>query len=141
MNREKLVELLERYEQGLSSREEENILMKHAGLSHKAAGAWFKFLKHQKRIASDDLEMRVQDAIKSFEKGKIRFIKRISLAAASAALLVSILFISLPWQDRAMSYEEKAAVLQEALSLLEEGRQEPGKKVIYEDSLIIIYTE
>ncbi|HEC44414.1 MAG TPA: hypothetical protein ENI20_16455 [Bacteroides sp.] len=141
MNKEKLIALLEKYEQGLCSEEEEDFLINHADFSDESDGAWFNYLKHQERRAPGDLDQRIWDSINSLERGKYRLIKRISLAAASVALLISILFKTIPWQQRAMSYEEKAAVLEEALSMLEEGRQEPERKVIYEDNLIIIYTE
>jgi hypothetical protein len=63
-------------------------------------------------------------------------------AAASLALLISLVFISPSLRNqKEMTYEEKAAKLEEALSLISENNEQADRKIIYEDEIIVIYTE
>jgi len=142
MNREQVDELLEKYEQGLASQEEMDLLMEQFEDSRSGPGVWFNFVRLQKRKAPEDLNIQVWSAIQSQEKKKNRKITRFILAAASLAILISLIILSPSIRNQqGMSYEEKAAKLEEALSLISEHKKQANREIIYEDEIIVIYTE
>ena len=142
MNREQVDELLNKYEQGLASQEEMDLLMEQFEDSRSGPGVWFNYLRLQKRKAPENLHNQVWSAIQSQEKKKNRKITWFISAAASLAILISLIFISPSLRNqKEMSYEEKAAKLEEAQSLLSEHNGQTDRKIIYEDEIILIYTE
>jgi len=142
MNREQVDELLKKYDEGLASQEEMDLLMEQFEDSRNGPGAWFNYLRLQKKKAPENLHNQVWSAIQSQEKKKNRKIIWIFSAAACLALLISIIFISPSLRSqKEMSYEEKAAKLEEALSLISENKKQAPRKIIYEDEIIVIYTE
>ncbi len=142
MNREQVDELLEKYEQGLASQEEMDLLMEQFEDSRSGPGVWFNFLRLQKKKAPENLNHQVWSAIQSQEKNKNRKITLFISAAASLAILISLIFISPSLRNqKEMTYEEKAAKLEEALSLISENNEQADRKIIYEDEIILIYTE
>ena len=49
---------------------------------------------------------------------------------------------SAPWQQKGMSYEEKAAVLEEAILMMSGTTEIPDtREILYEDEIICIYIE
>ncbi len=142
MNREQVDELLEKYEQGLASQEEMDLLMEQFEDSWTGPGVWFNYLRLQKKKAPENLNYQVWSAIQSQEKKKNRKITLFISAAASLAILISLIFISPSLRNqKEMTYEEKAAKLEEALSLISENNEQADRKIIYEDEIIVIYTE
>lgn len=142
MNREQVDELLEKYEQGLASQEEMDLLMEQFEDSRSGPGVWFNFLRLQKKKAPENLNHQVWSTIQSQEKNKNRKITLFISAAASLAILISLIFISPSLRNqKEMTYEEKAAKLEEALSLISENNEQADRKIIYEDEIILIYTE
>ncbi len=138
MNREQTDKLLEKYEQGLTSVEEEKQLFAHpedSGIDHQV---WFQYVNHQKKEVPNDLEDTVWSSIQTRKKKWL--IRTISMAA-SVALLVSLFLTTNPWQKKEMSYEEKAALLEEALAMCAEKKQTIEREILYEDELLIIYTQ
>jgi len=142
MNREQVDELLKKYEQGLASQEEMDLLMEQFEDSRTGPGVWFNYLRLQKRKAPEDFNKQVWSAIQSQEKKEKQKTLLFISAAASLAILISIIFISPSLRNqKEMTYEEKAAKLEEAQSLLSEHNGQTDRKIIYEDEIILIYTE
>ncbi len=142
MNREQVDELLNKYEQGLTSQEEMDFLLEQFENSRSGPGVWFNYLRLQKKKAPENLHKQVWSAIQTQEKKKNRKIALFISAAASLAILISFIFISPSLRNqKEMSYEEKAAKLEEALSLLSENNEQANREIIYEDEIIVIYTE
>jgi hypothetical protein len=142
MNQEEINNLLEIYEQGLSSSEEENILREKLGEDRKGSHPWFSYLNNKRINTPKHIEAQVWKSIQAHEKGKSRLgIKFISIAA-SIALLFSVLWITDPFKPREMSYEEKVAVLEEVQLMISASQKaELNNIIIYEDETIVIYTE
>ncbi len=140
MNQEEIKKLLELYEQGLTSSEQEAMLTEH--LAKDEEHLWFKFLKHRKKQKPKNIENQIWTAIQNEEKQKSRFILRALSVAASAAIIISVLWITDPLKPREMSYEEKVAVLEEVQLMISASQKaELNNIIIYEDETIIIYTE
>ena len=140
MNRED--KLLELYRKGLSSSKEDDALLNKLGESKSGPGLWFNFIKNHKKTSPADLENQIWSTIQSGESRKKRLTIRRMLAAASIALLISISLIFTPWQQKGMSYEEKAAVLEEALLMMAGTTEMPdNREILYEDEIICIYIE
>jgi len=142
MNREQVDELLKKYEEGLASQEEMDLLMEQFEDSRNGPGAWFNYLRLQKRKAPENFNSQVWSAIQSQKKQKNRKMTLFISAAASIAILITFIFISPSLRNqKEMSYEEKAAKLEEALSLFSEHNERANREIIYEDEIIVIYTE
>ncbi len=142
MNQEENKRLLKLYEQGLTSSEEEAALIKTLGDSKNDKHIWFKFLKNHKNTTPANLESLIWSNIHSKEKKYPKIILRALAVAASVALIITILWFPDPLKSREMSYEEKAAVLKEALIMIYTAEKtKPDQEIIYEDETIIIYTE
>jgi len=142
MNREQVDILLMKYEQGLVSQDEMDLLMEQFEDSRSGPGVWFNFLRLQKKKAPENLNHQVWSAIQSHVKKKNRRVTLIISAAASLAILISLIFITPTLRNqKEMTYEEKAAKLEEALSLISEHNNQANREIIYEDEIILIYTE
>lgn len=143
MNQEEIKKLLELYEQGLTSSEQEAILRKHLGRKEDQNHLWFKYLHHHKIYKPDHFENQIWSAIQAKEQKKTRFILRTLTIAASAALIITILWLPLPFlKHNAMSDEEKSAILKEVLIMFSSAeKQTIVKEILYEDESIIIYTQ
>ena len=142
MNREQVDKLLRKYEQGLVSQDEMDLLMEQFEDSRSGPGVWFNFLRLQKKNSPENLNHQVWSAIQSHVKKKNRRVTLIISAAASLAILISLIFITPTLRNqKEMTYEEKAAKLEEALSLISEHNNQANREIIYEDEIILIYTE
>ena len=142
MNQEETNKLFELYEQGLTSSKQEADLLETFGDSKNDNHLWFKFLKNHKKNSPENLESHIWSTIQSIEKKKSKFILRVASIAASITLIFSIIFIANPKKPIEMSYEEKAAVLKEALAMFPSIEEpETSQEILYEDDLIIIYSE
>lgn len=142
MNQEELNRLLKLYEQGLTSAEEESVLLKTLGDSKDKKHLWFKFLKNYKKSIPTNLENQIWSNIQRKEKKKPKMMLRVLALAASITLVLTILWIPNPLKSREMSDAEKAAVLKEALTMISSAEERiTEQEIIYEDDLLIIYTE
>lgn len=142
MNQEEINKLLELYEQGLTSSEQEAKLTDHLAKAKEEEHLWFKFLKHRKKYKPKNLENQIWSAIQKEEKQKSRFILRAVSVAASVALIISILWFTNPLKPKEMSYEEKVAVIKEVqLMISASQKSELQNIIIYEDEAFIIYIE
>lgn len=142
MDSKQLEQLLKKYDEGQSSLDEERILMEHAGTSGKEMSAWARFVNHHKKTAPDGLAEDLWSSIESGEKRKRRFVLRLVSAAASVLLLITFSLTLTRKAPDEMSYEEKQALLEEALSLFSSGNdKQTTKEIIYEDEFLMIYTD
>lgn len=138
MNMEQVDKLLEKYEQGMTSSEEEAYLIKQLGDSE----LWFQYIKKQKKIAPKYIENEIWSVIQSDKRRKSRTLFKVISVAASVLLLISILWITNPLHQNKMSYQEKIATLNEALTMISNSEiNSPEKEILYEDDIIIIYKE
>ncbi len=142
MNKEQVNKLLKKYEQGLTNSEEEASLVEQLGNSRSESHAWFQYIKKHKKQAPANLENDIWDVIQSERKGKIRKLFRIASIAATVVLFISILWITKAQQENEMSYDDKVATLNEALSMISHTDWNlVSQNILYEDEMIIIYTE
>ena len=141
MNKEQVDKLLELYEQGLTTSEEEAVLLKELGDSKTGANVVFNYIKHHKKQGPNDLEDKIWSSIQSGGKKKRRSIYSITSVAASVVLIVSLLLVN-PFNRQEMSSENKSAIYDEALAMISESEEIPAvREVLYEDESIILYTE
>ncbi len=142
MKKEFINKRLQSYEEGLTSSAEEKELLSLLSNSEKGANAWFKYLKLHKSKAPENLENSIWMSIQSREKRnrKTAFLKL--AAAASVVLAVSIFLVARPKHYIEMSYNEKAEMLESALSLIPDNQNNKTlTEILYEDENIIIYTK
>lgn len=139
MKKTEVEKLLKSYELGQTSSKEEAYLQAQLSNSESEYGRWFSFIRSNKISIPESLEKDIWNTLQS--KKKKRVLYRAIAAAASVALLISLFLIpnSIPPQE--MSYEEKVAILEEALAMTSPKVVEIQQKVLYEDDIIIIYTE
>ena len=135
MNQEQKKKLLEAYELGETSSHDESSLMESAG--ETVYEPWFAFKKQHTSQIPEDLEDQVWDNIQLNERKKRVKIYGSLLAAASVCILISLFIFNKPQPE--MSLAEKTAVLKEALAMSPSAVTQ--QEVIYEDDIIIIYTE
>ena len=140
MKEDTIKKLIEKYESGTSTLEEEQLLFEATNTSapeFKALGAFVK--AHQKTAPEGFNEILWA----SFEKKKLRnnrFIIKTLSAAASVLLLITFAISSL--KSKELSYAEKQALLEEALNMFPETEQmQTVQNIIYEDDLMIVYTK
>jgi len=142
MNREQVDKLLELYKQGLTSSEQEDALISELGDSREGQEIWFSYIKKHQRTAPESLENQILSLIQSEDKRKKRLTIFWTLAAASVSLVIVLSLIFTPWQQKEMSYEEKAAILEEAILLASGADDAPSEReILYEDEIICIYKE
>ncbi len=143
MNKEEIKKLLELYEQGLSSSEEEATLIKNLGESKNKTHPWFNYLNKKRVKTPENMEDQIWKNIQDKEKNKSRIALRILSVAASVTLLFSILWISTDvFEPKMMSFEEKVMLLKEARAMISADEESTtSREILYEDELLIIYAE
>ncbi len=139
MKEDTIKALIEKYEAGNSTLEEEQLLFETADPSASEFKALGEFVKTHKKTAPKNFNDTLWA---SFEKKTFRnnrFIKILS-AAASILLLITITINSL--KPKELSYAEKQALLEEALNMFPETEQvQTLQNIIYEDDLVVVYTK
>jgi hypothetical protein len=141
MNKERLNKLLELYEGGFTTSEEEKELLTHFNNSRFDNDPWFEFLAKEKKSTPDELEDEIWSHIVK-EKRKKRTLFYGTGSIAASILLVVALFVTNPFSSKQMNEEDKLAALQEAYAMLDEvGINSSEKEIIYEDDILVLYTE
>ncbi|MFB6317707.1 hypothetical protein [Saccharicrinis sp. FJH54] len=137
--KENIDKLIKKYEAGESSLAEEKFLRDHAGQADSDHKPWFTFMQKTHQEVPQNLEKAVWKAVQYRRKRKRRINTGFLTAAASVAILLS-LFVYNPQKHR-LSYREKEAVLNEALSMFSAHNTTPqeAQNVLYEDDMIVIY--
>ena len=139
MSKEKSDDLIKKYFAAKTSLEEEeelfNTINQQPGIE-----AWATFIRKNRKKAPPNLKGSVWAAIQTRKRKKQRFLVSLSGVAASIVLLVSFLIYNT--SNRDIEYNEKAVLLNEALSMFPDENQTRLKQdVIYEDGMIVIYFE
>jgi len=140
MNADKLKHIIDKYESGASTLEEEQMLFEHLENSDTSLGAWATFVKQNKSDVPKDLNESLWQSLEARKPKKSRVLVKL-LSAAAALLLTIVLFIGLPTNDK-QSYSEKEALLNEARSMFEKNDHPKYYKneMIYETDEMIIYS-
>lgn len=140
MNADKLKHIIDKYESGASTLEEEQMLFDHLENSDTSLGAWATFVKQNKSDVPKDLNESLWQSLEARKPKKSRVLVKL-LSAAAAVLLTIVLFIDLPTNDN-QSYSEKEALLNEARSMFEKNDHPKYYKneIIYETDEMIIYS-
>jgi hypothetical protein len=140
MQDKKIKNLIEKYEAGESSLEEEKFLFDNAGDSGGTLVAWSTFVKNNKKTAAANFNETLWESFERQRNKKRRLIIGALSAAASIVLITVSLFIS-NTQENELSYNEKAALLQESLEMFAsvDGAQ-LEQDIVFENDLIVIYT-
>lgn len=132
-------QLIEKYESGLSSKEDELYLIEHLDESTHELNPWFQFVKHHKTKTSENFNEELWESFENKTQSKRKLILGMLTAAASVLLFLA-LFLGNNKQET-LSYEEKAALLNQAKNMLTKQKQGIAQQdIIYEDQNIIIYT-
>lgn len=139
MKENKIKNLIEKYEAGASTLSDEKILFDNAENSKPTIEAWSTFVKRNKKEAPQNFNDILWESFQNRKIKKHRLLVGIMSAAASV-LLIIFLFIGHTGQKK-LSYNEKAAFLNEALNMFSGTEQvQTQESIIYENEFIIIYT-
>ncbi|GAL88415.1 hypothetical protein JCM19538_2928 [Jejuia pallidilutea] len=130
---------MEKYEAGNSTLEEEQILFETADASTPKLKALGAFKKAHKKAPPKGFNDTLWTSFEGKTSRKRRFSVVMLSAAASVVVLIMIAIYSL--QPKTLSYAEKQALLDEALSMFPETEQiQRAQHILYEDDLVIVYT-
>lgn len=137
MNKGRFNELIEKYEQGESTMQEEQIIVDNAESFPNEYKAWFKFIQRNKKKAPRGLQDSVWESI---HKKKILNLQlKVGILSAAASILVLLSIAIYKPFGNIQSYNKKEALLKEALEMFENKNTKSELKPIYEDDIIIIY--
>jgi 23S rRNA-/tRNA-specific pseudouridylate synthase len=140
MKDKSLQNIIEKYENGDSSINEEKILHNHIDESDQSLKSWSRFIKNHKTEVPEKFNERLWEKFESKTKSTRKlFIGAISIAAS--ILLVLALYINNHKSQHELSYEEKVALLNQAREMLYHEDDIAQQDIIYEDDIIIIFTD
>lgn len=137
MSKEKFNDLIEKYEQGNTSLDEEQIIFDNADNFASGFQAWFKFIQLNRKKAPKGLQDSIWESIhrKRIINQRLRIT---TLSAAASILLLLGIAIYKPFGNN-QSYRKKEALLNEAIGMFENKEPKAVVKPIYEDEMIIIF--
>ncbi|OFX90335.1 MAG: hypothetical protein A2W99_08235 [Bacteroidetes bacterium GWF2_33_16] len=137
MNKGRFKDLIEKYEQGESTLQEEQIIVDNTESFPNEYHAWFKFIQINKEKAPKGLQDSVWESI---HKKKILNLQlKVGMLSAAASILVLLSIAIYKPFGNMQSYNKKEALLKEALEMFENKNTKSALKPIYEDDIIIIY--
>ncbi len=129
-------ELVEKYLAAESTLAEEEELF-NTRESQAGMEEWSTYVKQKRKKAPTDLTDSILAAIQTKKRRSQRFLLSFAGVAASIALLLAIFTYT---TSKGIDYDQKQAVLNEALSMFTEEKHTPiHKNIIYEDDMVIIY--
>ncbi len=139
MKEHNLNKIFEKYKKGNSSLDEENILFENANNLNTSFKAWSNFARNNKIETPKDFNDTIWESFenKINNKHKSRF--KIVIMSAAASILLIIAFFIGNTTKKELSYDQKAALLNEALSMFSDNKQN-NENIIYENETIVIYT-
>lgn len=138
MSKERLDDLMKKFEAGESTLSEDSVLFDRVNKSDSAFGLWANFCNEKKLKPTVDFKDSVWEAIHSREARKRKIRTRVMMAAVFVVLLVSLSIVKI----NKINYEKKKALLKEALTMLEKNTPAQNNiNIIFEDDMVIIYTE
>jgi hypothetical protein len=131
--------LIDKYETGYSSLDEEKTILTSVEEPDSELNPWFKFVKRKKTQSPEQFN---EELWKKFEP-KTNSTRKLligTISAAASVLLVLSLYFNNSDSQQKMSYEEKAALLNEAIEMASNQEDKiVNQDIIYEDNTIIIY--
>ena len=136
MKDKEIEQLIEKYEAGDSSLQEEQFLFDNA--ENSKIEAWSAFAQRNKVEAPNHFNDNLWESFQKRTIKKRRFKIRIISAAASIILIIALSVGNLG--EKELTYNEKADLLAQALSMFPDTEQEVAQKsIIYEDDIVVIY--
>lgn len=138
MNEKEIEKLTKEYEAGTSTLQEEQFLFDNAENSNSINEAWSTFVKRNRIEAPEDFNDKLW---KSFQKRTVRKHRfKIGIISAAASVILIIALSIGNFGQKELSYNEKEALLHQALDMFSEPEHEVTQEsILYEDEIIIIY--
>lgn len=137
MKREQVDDILKKYKAGLSSLNEEHLLLSKTDEMEDSDKIWFSYLKKNQVKVPTSIENDIWQTLVR-RKQKIRM-RRITAVAAAVLLFLS-LFLFKTHQNQQEQIRKKA-LLQEAISMVSDKEENLTKTVLYQDQYVIIYSK
>ncbi len=139
MKEDEFEKLVEKYKEGDSTLNEENILFNNAKNSESSLELWSTFVKNNKTKAPKDFNNTLWESFQNKKTRKRRGSIRTLSVAASVILLISLFIGNRGRKEQ--SYSEKEALLNEAIGMFDSHEQkEIQHNIFYENEMIIVYT-
>ncbi len=138
MNNKQLHSLINKYEAGKTSLEEEEYLRSQHQTMDNEYQRWFQFMNNHKLVENDDIKKEISIALQKPKRNN-RTIRIITTVAATL-IIALILFFKQP-ANTPQSLEEKTVLLNEAIQMFNNTSQNQQKNIIYEDKLLVIYNK
>jgi len=133
--------LQELYEQGLTSIEEERVLIRNHSASGNSLNMWFDYIRFKRKLVPSDIEMQVWEKVKSAQQRQRRLFASVISAAASVLIISALITTNLLGDEKAKNRATLAA-FEEALSMIpDRSSTNTTPSILYEDESIIIYIE
>lgn len=131
--------LLEKYKNGQTTLEEEKYLFKNKDKVLSPLTDWIAFEQKNKKKVPENLNEKLWYSFDEKTKTKRKILKSTTIAAATIALLFTLYVKNTATETQTAA--EKEALLKEAKSLFSDLENPKNKDIIFEDDLIIVYTE
>lgn len=140
MKKDSIKNIIEKYNTGNSTLEEEQFLFEATEISEPKFKALGAFVNAHKQTAPKGFNATQWEAFEKKTSKNRRFRIGMLAAAASIALLIMLTINNL--KPKELSYAEKKALLDEVLSMFPETEQiQTAQDIVYEDDLVIVYTK
>ena len=137
MNSKESDDLFIKYLEAESTLEEEDKLFNRKN-QQPGKEEWSTYVKQKRKKAPSNLKSSIWAAIQTRKRKKQRFLVSLSGVAATIAFFITIFIY--PTVNKQSDYNEKEALLDEALSLFSDEQPMPEKQgILYEDDMVIIY--
>ena len=140
MSPDKIRKLIQKYEAGMSTLEEEQFLLGQVKHEDTGMAAWANYAKHKKSKVPQNLNENLWASFEKKTNTKRRYLYWVTAAA-------SVLFALGIWAtqntEKKQSLAEKKALLEEARSMLIPAPQKVKieNEIIYENEFIAIYAQ
>ncbi len=134
-------ELVEKYLAAATTLEEEETLFDGEN-QQPGLAEWATYRKQKRKRAPSNLPDTIWSAIQRRRRNRRRILIGVPAAASIAFIVVSLILSSgpLPQDEGPITYDEKEALLKEALSMFPDEKPTTAEEnIIYEDDLVIIY--
>ncbi len=137
MNENRIRKLIEKYQRGETSLQEEQLLFDQKDGLDSGFNAWSNYLENNKIKPPADFNNNAWQKFQATHSVQRNGFVGLSVAAASIVFMLSFL-ISNHWSGK-QSEMEKKLLLSQALNLVAES-EENMEEVLYENDMIVIYT-